>query len=202
MASFAVAGFAAFAPTTEAAPEPVEAAVESAFADISANPELGLRSGRVAAMNFSSTNRPTPDTTITLPDVDSLIAVQSEIYSTTTTVYVAPAAVPRQPRNDTTPATAEGWRPLVEAHFAAADVDRALLVIHCESSGDPNVAHPSSGAAGLFQHLPKFWEERSTKAGIPGANIFDPESNVIVAAWLVYSGGGWRHWNPSAHCWG
>ncbi|MDH3248587.1 MAG: lytic transglycosylase domain-containing protein [Acidimicrobiia bacterium] len=109
-----------------------------------------------------------------------------------------PAPAPRRlaPRN------VEVWRPLVEAHFAPADVARALAVISCESSGDPDAKNPRSSASGLFQHLGRFWPERSVKAGLPGVDIFDPSANVAVAAWLVYEGGGWSHWNPSRHCWG
>ncbi len=114
-------------------------------------------------------------------------------------VQAQPAAVVRKalaPRN------VETWRPLVEAHFAPTDVARALRVIGCESSGDPDAKNPRSSASGLFQHLGRFWPERSVKAGLAGADIFDPEANVAVAAWLVYQGGGWSHWNPSRHCWG
>jgi hypothetical protein len=119
---------------------------------------------------------------------------------------VAERAVQAQPPAPTArrlaPRDVETWRPLVEAHFAPEDVTRALAVISCESSGDPNAKNPRSSASGLFQHLGRFWPERSVKAGVPGADIFDPTANVTVAAWLVYEGGGWSHWNPSRHCWG
>jgi hypothetical protein len=119
---------------------------------------------------------------------------------------VARRAVQAQPPATTSrklaPRDVEAWRPLVEAHFAPSDVARALAVISCESSGDPNAKNPRSSASGLFQHLGRFWAERSVKAGVPGADIFDPTANVTVAAWLVYEGGGWSHWNPSRHCWG
>ncbi len=100
------------------------------------------------------------------------------------------------------PRDVEVWRPLVEAHFAPNDVALALAVISCESSGDPNAKNPRSSASGLFQHLGRFWPQRSVKAGLAGSDIFDPAANVAVAAWLVYEGGGWSHWNPSRHCWG
>ena len=207
MASFAVAGFAAFAPS-EAGPElpapPVT--VTDVRMDDSTPGDLGLVAGRVAAMNFATSQVETSTrTTVEALNVNDLIVAQAATITTTTVAYApsltaAPRATPRDYSN--VPSSAAPWRGLVEAFFAPADVDRALWVIHCESTGDPNAAHGSSGAAGLFQHLPKFWEERSTKAGVTGADIFDPDSNVAVAAWLVYSGGGWRHWNPSAHCWG
>ncbi|HEY5652241.1 MAG TPA: transglycosylase SLT domain-containing protein [Acidimicrobiia bacterium] len=114
-------------------------------------------------------------------------------------VQAQPEAVGRKalaPRN------VETWRPLVEAYFPPSDVARALRVIGCESSGDPDAKNPRSSASGLFQHLARFWSERSVKAGLAGADIFDPEANAAVAAWLVYEGGGWSHWNPSRHCWG
>lgn len=98
-------------------------------------------------------------------------------------------------------ASVEDWRPLVSAFFRPEDVDRALRVIWCESKGDPEAANPTSTARGLFQHLGSRWERRSERAGLAGADIFDPVANVAVAAWLVYHYGGWSHWAPSAGCW-
>jgi len=96
----------------------------------------------------------------------------------------------------------EDWRPLVAAFFRPHDVDRALRVIRCESRGDPTAANPRSSARGLFQILARYWPARSAKAGWEGADILDPVANTAVAAWLVYEGGGWAHWNPSRPCWG
>lgn len=95
----------------------------------------------------------------------------------------------------------EAWRPLVAAYFEERDVNQALAVLYCESSGNPAATHTESSAAGLFQHLPRFWDERSKSAELGGADIYDPESNVAVASWLVYEGGGWKHWYPSSSCW-
>lgn len=91
---------------------------------------------------------------------------------------------------------AEGWRPLVEAYFEPGDVDRAIRIMACESNGDPRARNPWSGASGLFQHMPRYWSERTSAAGFPGASIFDPEANVAAAAYLLYDypGGGWHHW--------
>lgn len=96
----------------------------------------------------------------------------------------------------------EDWRPLVEAFFSPSDVARAMDVIGCESGGDPNAKNRHSSASGLFQHLGSFWGERSEVSGYAGSDIFDPLANVAVAAWLVYDGGGWGHWDASSHCWG
>lgn len=88
----------------------------------------------------------------------------------------------------------ERWRGIVAEYFAADRVDRALCLIRYESGGNPSAYNSGSGASGLFQHLPKYWAERSSNAGWAGANIFDPEANVAVAAWLARQS--WRHWNP------
>jgi len=94
---------------------------------------------------------------------------------------------------------------LVDRYFhTAADQEWALRAAFCESSALPphvGSAEVSSAlAVGWFQHLARFWVERSTAAGWEGSNIFDPEANVAVAAWLYYTGGV-RHWNPSRNCW-
>lgn len=99
-------------------------------------------------------------------------------------------------------ASVEDWRPLVAHFFRPRDVDRALAVIRCESRGDPTAANPRSSARGLFQILGRYWPRRSLRAGWAGADILDPVANTAVAAWLVYEGGGWSHWNPSRGCWG
>ncbi len=101
----------------------------------------------------------------------------------------------------TEPSEVEDWRPLVELFFAPSDVERALDVLACESRGDRWAKNPTSTASGLFQHLASLWAPRAEAAGYAGADVFDPVANTAVAAWLVYDGGGWRHWNASRHCW-
>jgi len=94
---------------------------------------------------------------------------------------------------------------LINRYFLPDDRAWARQVAFCESSAqtyDTESAVVSSAlAVGWFQHLAKFWSERSEKAGVPGASPFDTEANVAVAAWLFYEGGGARHWNPSRTCW-
>lgn len=97
--------------------------------------------------------------------------------------------------------TVADWRPLVGQFFEPHHVDRALLVIRCESGGRAFAKNPASTASGLFQHLGSLWPQRSRAAGWGGSDVFDPVANVAVAAWLVYEDGGWSHWNASAGCW-
>ncbi len=96
---------------------------------------------------------------------------------------------------------------LVEEYFRAEDIRWALRVAFCESSAQPedissDKVHRTSGATGWFQHLPKFWEDRSYKAGFSGWYPAEPRANVGVAAWILYNlHGGKSHWYPSRNCW-
>ena len=120
-------------------------------------------------------------------------SLHSEETSTTTSTTTIPEA----------PTLTE----LVEVHFLPEDRAWAMRVAFCESSAQGRDTHSSavnksSGASGWYQHLPKFWEERSIAAGVPGASMFDPEANVIVASWLLYkTPQGTGHWYPSEPCW-
>ncbi len=91
------------------------------------------------------------------------------------------------------PVGVEQWRSLVTKYFPASQVERALRVMACESGGRPS-ALGKDGDKGLFQHLQRFWSDRSVKAGWAGASIWDPTANVAVAAWLQRTGG-WIHWS-------
>jgi hypothetical protein len=92
---------------------------------------------------------------------------------------------------------ASGWlsqvqvRALVSRYFTAEDVNKAVRVAWCESRFNPSSTNLRTGAVGLFQHLPKYWEERTENAGFPNADPTDPEASTAAAAWAVYNGGGW-----------
>jgi soluble lytic murein transglycosylase-like protein len=114
----------------------------------------------------------------------------------TTTTTTTPPPVPGGPRD------VEEWRPLTEQYFPAELVEDALWVIECESRGDPTARNPASGAAGLFQFISSTWRWASSEAGWAGADVYDPEANIAVAAWLVqqsidtnHPGGPWGHWS-------
>jgi len=116
--------------------------------------------------------------------------------SVTTTTTRAPTVTTTTlaPKPKTVVTGVEQWRPLVEKHFSASNVKTALRVMACESGGNPDVTNRSHTAAGLFQHLLKYWDARAAQAGYPGGNIFDPETNIAVSAWLVENHG-WSHWS-------
>lgn len=54
-----------------------------------------------------------------------------------------------------------------------------------ESSGNAGAVNARTGAYGLFQILPDNWPEWSAQAGIPGADMSDPEAQKKVAAFKL-----------------
>lgn len=97
------------------------------------------------------------------------------------------------------PPAVEQWRSLVSQFFPSSRVEEALVIINCESNGDPNAANPYSGASGLFQFLPSTWATTAPNAGYAGYSAFDPEANTASAAWLAnrYQELGYDYW----HAW-
>tara|TARA_B100000586_G_scaffold57450_1_gene39357 strand:- start:22 stop:783 length:762 start_codon:yes stop_codon:yes gene_type:complete len=88
---------------------------------------------------------------------------------------------------------------LIDQYFEPKDREFFTWLAMCESSAErkdiySDAIHKTSKATGWFQHLPKFWEERSVKAGFEGFPIDHPVANVGVAAWLFYEDGGAKHW--------
>ena len=114
-----------------------------------------------------------------------------------------PAAEPNDPEvHETFVPSVERWRDDVVAAIAAyggpvSDVDLFLTIMHRESRGQPEATNPTSGAAGLMQHMPQYWDQRAISAGYAGASPYDPIANINVSAWLLYqaTGGGWGHWS-------
>lgn len=94
---------------------------------------------------------------------------------------------------------------LINEYFLPEDRALARQIAFCESSGqthDIGSEEVSSALAiGWFQHLAKYWVERSEKAGWKDYDPFNGRANVAVAAWLYYTSGV-HHWNPSRACWG
>lgn len=101
------------------------------------------------------------------------------------------------PASGTVATNATGWlsevqvRALVSEYFKPEDVNTAVRIAWCESRFDPKSVNLRTGAIGLFQHLPRYWEVRADNAGFPGADPTDPEASTAAAAWAVYNEGGW-----------
>ncbi|HEY6627383.1 MAG TPA: transglycosylase SLT domain-containing protein [Acidimicrobiia bacterium] len=180
VALLAMAGFAAFdAPDTTVNQLETEAAAAS----------LGHATGAYAGLTFA----------LLAGDTAELSATDD----TSSTDDLEATTDPSDPSGSEQPSTASmlsetsGWlsqvqvRALVSLYFAAEDVNRAVRVAWCESRFDPNSTDLRTGAVGLFQHLPQYWEERAEAAGFSGADPTDPVASTAAAAWAVYDGGGW-----------
>ncbi len=170
VALLAVAGFAAFGTSGSTQADPgFDASAESIGHDI------GTRAGLTFAM----------------------LAGETLIAETGTLEMIEES----EPVADTgeTPGTiaSDGWlsqvevRALVAEYFKSEDVNKAVRVAWCESRFDPASTNLRTGAVGLFQHLPRYWDDRAEQAGFAGADPTSPEASTAAAAWAVYEGGGW-----------
>ena len=91
----------------------------------------------------------------------------------------------------------ERWRVHVRGALAeyglSDEEDRFMGVMWCESRGDPNAVNAESGASGLMQHIPRYWDDRARLSGFQGASPFNPIANIYASVWLL-DVGGWSHW--------
>lgn len=149
----------------------------------------------------TTTAPPAPTTTTTAESSTSTTTGPATTTSTTTTSTTAattttapPQSWPPIPINSAT----YSWRSLLEAHFAQDLVLDALVIIQCESIGDPGAVNPYSGASGLFQFMPGTWAVASVEAGVGDRSVFDGEANIIAASWLAeyYRSRGLDPWRP------
>jgi len=227
IALLAVAGFAAFSPQTA----PTTTTSTSVAPPLAAGADWGSTSGRVVALAFTSGLRtapglsdlsaedalisdllgdrpevtapaaaPAPTDQSVPPTITPPQTTTTTITTATTTTAPAAAAETNEPAGGRL--TESEARGIISLFFATEDVELALAIAFCESRWDPGVTNASSGASGLFQHLPRFWLDRSDAAGWSGADIHNAHANAAVSAWLVYEGGGWSHWAESQACWG
>ena len=74
------------------------------------------------------------------------------------------------------------------------DLRHLMLLMECESNGDPSAVNPASGTAGLFQHRPRYWSARAAASGVSNPDPLMPYDNIVVAVWL-YTEKGAQHWD-------
>ena len=88
------------------------------------------------------------------------------------------------------------WRPLVQQHFPADEVETALCIIRYESAGDPAADNPRSSATGLFQILAGHWGDQFR---VSETQFRDPDLNVRLAR-VIWDDAGWRAWTTNHLC--
>lgn len=182
------------------------AAVAEAYAAAAAaERRLDLERAALATTTTSPPTEPTaPSTPTTAPPGSSSTTSTTTPVSTTSTSVTTTTPPPTTTPPEWPPiplsAATLSWRPLIEAHFAPDLVLDALVIVQCESLGDPDAYNPNSGASGLFQFIPGTWAVASVRAGVGGQSVFDPEANVIAASWLAeyYRSRGSDPWRPWA----
>jgi len=189
VALLAAAGFAAFG-----TPEPDADDVQAEAAAAS----IGHTAGAYAGLTFALLDSNGDSTALVATVVEADTAEAAVADSSTTT---GPEEAASAETEASTPPPASDWlsevevRALVTLFFEPTDVNKAVRIAWCESRFDPDAQDLRTGGIGLFNHLPRYWEERSANAGFPGVAATDPEASTAAAAWEVYHGGGWEIFN-------
>jgi hypothetical protein len=184
----AVAGFAAFG-----TPEPNSDDIQAEAAAAS----IGHTAGAYAGLTFALLGSDGDSTMLVATAIDEDPADETAAGSSSTTMELEETA----DTEVTAPPPASDWlsevevRALVTLFFEPTDVNKAVRIAWCESRFDPDAQDLRTGGIGLFNHLPRYWEERSANAGFPGVAATDPEASTAAAAWEVYHGGGWEIFN-------
>lgn len=68
--------------------------------------------------------------------------------------------------------------------------DQLIRIMYCESGGRSNAVNGIH--KGLFQFNPNTFNANAKRAGIPGADIWDPYSQITVASWMFANGQAWQ----------
>jgi hypothetical protein len=71
--------------------------------------------------------------------------------------------------------------------------DTALEIADRESQFRPR-AYNSSGCAGIYQHMLRYWPGRASDFGFPGWSAFNARANIIVTIRMVKRFG-WGPWS-------
>lgn len=101
-----------------------------------------------------------------------------------------------------------GWTPhearltirCLAPRFAGVTASKALAIADRESGDQATAVNTSSGACGLFQHLPRYWPGRLVKVREARPRLLDiPESCLnarsnTLAAFRMVAADGWSAW--------
>lgn len=134
-------------------------------------------------------------------DVDAALAA---IHTFLSSIKPPPPATPRAAQSRWPGCDAPNTSDLVEmqrivtdaAHEFGVDPGQLIRIPPRESGWNAMVQNCSSGACGLFQHLPQYWAGRAEAIGSPGADCRDPVANARAAA-MMFRGSRFTPWAPS-----
>ncbi len=122
--------------------------------------------------------------------------ITEPIFPNTLNIYFD--CVERQEIIDNT----SNYHQIVLDNFEIHDVEQALRVIWCESSGQQYALNKNNNETfdkGIWQFNDKTWAWLTPKLKL-FSDPFDIEVSTKTASWLVYNDG-WHHWNASKKCW-
>lgn len=94
----------------------------------------------------------------------------------------------------------------IAPYFDPEHLLRALVVVECESNGDPYAndrehGHLANRPQGIWSHMSRWWPERSLRAFGYLIDPYDTRQASALASWLVYhTSAGWGHW-PTCNRW-
>jgi hypothetical protein len=69
--------------------------------------------------------------------------------------------------------------------------DQALYVAWRESRFQPGAYNAAGAAAGVFQHLLRYWPERAVEYGFPRSSPYNARANIFVTMRMVRQHGWW-----------
>lgn len=104
----------------------------------------------------------------------------------------------------------ELWRQLVDEYFGdIGETDNALVIVACESNGDPFAVNPNGKVPkGLWQFIPSTWEWATEFTGWTHSHRFHPRAATETARWLYdwadgrtrQDGSEGQGFDPWVHC--
>jgi hypothetical protein len=71
---------------------------------------------------------------------------------------------------------------------------KALSIANRESHFRPRAYNSYSGAAGIYQHLRRYWPGRARTYGFRDWSVFNARANIIVTMRMVHRLGSWSPW--------
>lgn len=130
-----------------------------------------------------------PTTTTVAPTTTTVVVVAPPVV---VPPPVAPPPVAPVPQPVAPAGSVESIIRAAAAEFGVSG-DLMMTIARCESGLNPSAVNSSSGARGLFQHMPSLWGGRAAALGYPYESWSDPTANARVSAKLLAEGGP-SHW--------
>jgi len=183
---------------------------------VSGPPPGPVRADPAVAIQLSEVRAPTPPD-LSIEMIQAAVAAQDESnrQAALDAFLAAMDAFLRSLTPPPPPATHKvsgGWQGCHAPMTADPDEMRAIVIRAAEQVGvdpaklvrippresgwNPDTQNCSSGACGLFQHLPSYWPGRAEEIGLPEADCRDPWANALAAA-MLFKRAGYSPWAPS-----